>query len=88
MGSRILGPTRSRRRRRFLLAPILLVVLVALFVTAGAEAVHDLELFELDRNALDDGTVAGDDWDSLPGSSQDFTGILPDITPLPGGTQF
>jgi hypothetical protein len=88
MATRILGPTRSRRRRRFLLAPIFLVVLVALFVTAGAQAVHDLELFELDRNALDDGTVAGDDWDSLPGSSQDSTGILPDITPLPGGTQF
>jgi hypothetical protein len=88
MATRILGPTRSRRRRRFVLAPIFLIVLVALFMTAGAQAVHDLDLFELDRNALDDGAVAGDDWDSLPGSSEDFTGILPDVTLLPGGTQF
>jgi hypothetical protein len=91
MATRILGPTRSRRRRRFLLGPIFLVVLVALFATAGAQAVHDLDLFELDRNALDDGAVAGDDWDTLfgGGGNQDsFTGILPDITPSPGGTQF
>jgi hypothetical protein len=91
MATRILGPTRSRRRRRFLLAPILLVALAALLLTAGAQAVHDLGLFELDRNALDDGAVTGDDWDTLfgGGGNQDsFTGILPDITPLPGGTQF
>jgi hypothetical protein len=92
MATRILGPTRSRRRRRFLLGPIFLVVLVALFATAGAQAVHDLELFELDRNALDDGAVAGDDWDTLfgGGGSQDsFTGILPDIeTITDDGDQF
>jgi hypothetical protein len=92
MATRILGPTRSRRRRRFLLGPILLVVLVALFATAGAQAVHDLELFELDRNALDDGAVAGDDWDTLfggGGSQGSFTGILPDIeTATDSGDQF
>jgi hypothetical protein len=88
MATRILGPTRSRRRRRFLLGPIFLVVLVALLMTTGAQAVHDLGLFELDRNAQNDAAVAGDDWNSLPGSSEDFTGILPDVTPLPGGTQF
>jgi hypothetical protein len=88
MTERILGPTDSRRRRRFLLVPMLMVALAALFLVAGAQAVHDLDLFELDRNAVDDGAVAGDDWNSLPGSSQDFTGILPDVTPLPGGTQF
>jgi hypothetical protein len=88
MAERILGPTDSRRRRRFLLVPMLMVALAALFLVAGAQAVHDLDLFELDRNAVDDGAVAGDDWNSLPGSSQDFTGILPDVTPLPGGTQF
>jgi hypothetical protein len=88
MTERILGPTESRRRRRFLLAPIFLVAVVALFLTTGAQAVHDLGLFELDRNAQNDGAVAGDDWNSLPGSSEDFTGILPDVTPLPGGTQF
>jgi hypothetical protein len=88
MTERILGPTDSRRRRRFLLVPMLMVALAALFLVAGAQAVHDLDLFELDRNAVDDGAVPGDDWNSLPGSSQDFTGILPDVTPLPGGTQF
>jgi hypothetical protein len=88
MATRILGQRRSRRRRRFLLAPIFLVAVVALFLSTGAQAVHDLGLFELDRNAENDAAVAGDDWDSLPGSSLDFTGILPDISPLPGGTQF
>jgi hypothetical protein len=89
MATRILGPTRSRRRRRFLLAPIFIVAVVALFLTTGAQAVHDLGLFELDRNAENDGAVAGDDWDSLPGTSDEFTGILPDIpTPTNPGTQF
>jgi hypothetical protein len=88
MATRILGQRRSRRRGRFLLAPIFLVAVVALFLSTGAQAVHDLGLFELDRNAENDAAVAGDDWDSLPGSSLDFTGILPDIAPLPGGTQF
>jgi hypothetical protein len=51
MTTRILGPTRSRRRRRFLLAPILLVAVVGLFWIAGAQAVHDNGFFQLDRNA-------------------------------------
>jgi hypothetical protein len=83
MTERILGPTDSRRRRRFLLVPVFLVAVVALFVTTGAQAVHDLGLFELDRNAQDSAAVAGDDWNSLPGSSKDFTGILEDVS-LPG----
>jgi len=95
MATRVIGPTGSRRRRRFLLGPILLIAVVALYLSAGAQAVHDLGLFQLDRNALeaDDGGTGftGDDWDTLflGGGSQDaFTGILPDVTPLPGGTQF
>ena len=47
--TRIVGPTGSRRRRRFLVVPILLTTLVALFLTVGAQAVHDAtdDFFEL-----------------------------------------
>ena len=64
MAERILGPTTSRRRRRFLLAPILLVALAALFLVSGAQAVHDTGAFELDGNA-NNGAAAGDDWDNV-----------------------
>ena len=51
MATRILGPTRSRRRRRFLFVPILIVSAVALMFVAGAQAVHD-ENFQLDGDVL------------------------------------
>jgi hypothetical protein len=53
MATRILGPTRSRRRRRFLLAPMLMVALVAFLMIGGAQAnpPQDSGLFELDKNA-------------------------------------
>jgi hypothetical protein len=52
MASRILGPTGSRRRRRFLLGPILLAsALLALFVAGAARAVHDAE-FQLDGDVV------------------------------------
>ena len=53
MTERILGPTDSRRRRRFLLAPMLLVAVAALFMIAGAQAnpPQNSGLFELDKNA-------------------------------------
>jgi hypothetical protein len=51
MATRILGPTGSRRRRRFLIVPILIVACTALFLIGSAQAVHDLE-FQLDGNAL------------------------------------
>jgi hypothetical protein len=61
-----------------------------LIAVPNAFAVHDLGLFELDRNAQD-GAAAGDDWDTLfgggGGSADDFSGILPDIGG-DGGTQF
>ena len=50
MATKILGPTGSRRRRRFLLVPILLVACTALFLIGSAQAVHDLQ-FQLDGNA-------------------------------------
>jgi hypothetical protein len=68
MATRILGRTGSRRRRRFLLGPILLAAaLLALFVAGAARAVHDLD-FQLDGNILSspDGNVGGNtqefDW--------------------------
>jgi uncharacterized repeat protein (TIGR01451 family) len=69
---------------------VLMVIGVAFGVTQYALAVHELELFELDRNALDDPEVTGDDWDTLytgGGSAHSFTGILADIG-ADGGTQF
>jgi hypothetical protein len=53
MATRILGPTGSRRRRRFLIVPILLVGLTAFFMIAGAQAnpPEQSGFFELDKNA-------------------------------------
>src|SRR6266404_7759586 len=70
MTERILGPTGSRRRRRFLWVPMLLVACTALFVIAGAQAVHDLD-FQLDGETTNvayspPGTsTPGKDWNSL-----------------------
>jgi hypothetical protein len=65
MATRILGPTGSRRRRRFLVVPFLLVACAALFWIGGAAAVHDTGAFELDGNAVNNAAVAGDDWDNV-----------------------
>jgi len=53
MATRIMGPTGSRRRRRFLAVPILIVGLAAFFMIAGAQAnpPQNSGLFELDKNA-------------------------------------
>src|SRR5437867_9117967 len=52
--TRVIGPTGSRRRSRFLLAPILLAALAALFVIAGAQAnpPEQAGFFELDKNLI------------------------------------
>jgi len=47
MATRVLGPTGSRRRRRFLFVSLLLVACTALFLAGSAQAVHDLA-FQLD----------------------------------------
>src|SRR5436190_16678754 len=54
MATRILGPTGSKRRKRFLLAPLLLVALAAFFVIAGAQAnpPEQAGFFELDKNVI------------------------------------
>jgi hypothetical protein len=47
MATRVLGPTGSRRRRRFRFVSLLLVACTALFLAGSAQAVHDLK-FQLD----------------------------------------
>jgi hypothetical protein len=68
MTERILGPTGSPRRRRWLGVPIALVALLALFWIAGAQAVHDTGKFQLDGNAqtsVDSTPSALEDWDKV-----------------------
>jgi hypothetical protein len=54
MATRVLGPRGSRRRKRFLLGPILLVALASLFVIVGAQASppEQAGFFELDKNLI------------------------------------
>src|SRR5438876_5266886 len=75
MATRILGPTGSRRRKRFLLGPVLLVALAALFMVGGAQAVHNDGFFELGptptapeaniTNIIGNATDPGPDWANL-----------------------
>lgn len=64
MTQRIIGPTGSRRRRRFLLVPTFLIMALALMFTAGAQAVHLTGTFELEGDAVD-AAGGGDDWGSV-----------------------
>src|SRR5262245_58515052 len=56
MAERILGPTGSTRRRRFLWIPLLLVALAALLTIAGAQATPPEQnppgYFELDKDLI------------------------------------
>src|SRR5688572_14350711 len=56
------GSKADGRGRRVL--PMLLVACLAMFWIAGAQAVHDDGVFELDGNALND-PVAGQDWQNI-----------------------
>jgi hypothetical protein len=81
--TRIVGPPGSRRRRRFLVGPVLLAMFVGLVFIGGALAVHDEGLFQLDANVADD--AAGDDWANLFPPQTDSavvdTGIVADPAP-------
>jgi len=82
-----LRPTGSGRTRRTLFGAIGSLLLLGVIAVPNAAAVHDLGLFELDRNA-EDQVAGGDDWNTLPGGGEDdFSGILADIG-ADGGTQF
>ena len=50
MATRILGPTGSKKRRRFLLVPMLCIAALALFWIGSAQAVHELGVLQLDGN--------------------------------------
>ncbi|HET7869123.1 MAG TPA: hypothetical protein VFM85_02245 [Actinomycetota bacterium] len=57
--------------------------MASLIFGSQAFAVHDLDLFELDRNAVDNPATLGEDWSTLHGgggSAEAFTGILDDIS--------
>ena len=56
MRQRILGLLEGRRRRS-LIGVTAVAAAAGTFLIANALAVHDLGLFELDRNAQDDVTV-------------------------------
>jgi hypothetical protein len=65
MARKVMGPKGSKRRARFLILPLLLAACTALFFVAGAQAVHDTGLFQLDGNATTVNPPAGDDWDHV-----------------------
>src|SRR5262245_27550282 len=82
MTQRVLGPSGSKRRRRFLIVPLLLVAVGALLLVGSAQAVHD-EAFQLDGDvsASTTTTYGGHtqsvDWDSI------FTSSGANKSPLP-----
>jgi hypothetical protein len=79
MATRILGPKGSKKRRRFLFVPILLVACTALFYVSGALAVHDVGVFQLDGDAqtsLPSTPPAAEDWDLICKVNQVQAGTL------------
>src|SRR5262245_57747211 len=88
MAERFLGPTGSPRRRRFLLVPVLLVACTALFWIAGAQAVHDEAVFQLDGNAStadNPAPTALEDWDLICKANPTQGTFAPGYA-VPGGT--
>jgi len=92
---RFLSLAASRRSRRSLLGIVFSAVLLALFVVP-AQAVHDLDVIELDANIADDAD-AGTDWGAvfdangdpvvanLPAGTFDTTGVIQDFVPGANG---
>jgi hypothetical protein len=87
MTDRIIGPSGSKRRQlwryRFFILPVVAITAAA-FIITSASAVHEEDLFELDKNVLDDTNVLGDDWSNIDaGTDSAFrdTGIHADPSP-------
>jgi hypothetical protein len=70
MAARILGPTGSRRRKRFLFVPALLVVATALFLVASASGVlaGSPSNFEANDGNMVVDTTGNNDWNSVQNS--------------------
>jgi hypothetical protein len=67
------------------IAAIAIVTAVVMLARITVSAVHDLGLFELDGNALDDPAVAGADWSTVNfggGGALARTGVLSDPHPV------
>src|SRR5438552_16926109 len=92
MTQRVLGPQGSKRRRRFLVVPILLVAVAALFFVVGDQAVHD-QTFQLEGDPFASTTTnfgnpphtQSFDWDSFFNPSGQQSPLLPSAT-RPGFT--
>jgi hypothetical protein len=70
MAEKVLGSQGSKRRKRFLWVPMLVIAAVALFLIASAQAVHDTGVFQLDGDATSTLNTTGapaatDDWDRV-----------------------
>jgi len=83
MTERILGPTGSRRRKRWLGVPVAFVAVLALWFVTGAQAVHDLD-FQLDGDVsastqthVPAAKTQLVDWDSLFDANGDTKASLP-----------
>src|SRR5262245_51828351 len=66
------------KRRAGVLVGLLATLLAILVLVPSATAVHDLGLFELDRNATAGAALPGEDWSPGPAGAEAFTGIISD----------
>ncbi len=86
---RIFGSTGTRRRRRYQLGALVsLVALLALIAVPNALAVHDLGVFQLDKNAstaVNSTPPAAEDWDLIC-KAHPSTCTFAGGYPVPGGT--
>ena len=83
--TRVIGTTRTTRRRRFLFLSLLLSAAIALPLAGIAQAVHDLN-FELDGNQAEDAaSTPAFDWVSFFDSTGASSPVLPDVS-RPGFT--
>jgi hypothetical protein len=65
MTQQILGPSGSPRRRWTVFVPLLVAFALGLFYIAGAQAVHDDGLFQLDGNAVGGVAAGPNDWNNI-----------------------